>query len=159
MKNQAPFLDIGSFVAEESPEVTESETSVPAISPFVSVYESEEGADFVSPETREYVTFLNEFYDEEFDEALSTLVDEASAIYGAHFGQEQEDPQDVGSRAERLLNQHFAPLVAQAETSAAVNVLVAAARYLAAHSPSLRAQGQTYQIAYRLSRGERLFEG
>ena len=42
---------------------------------------------------------------------------------------------------------------------AAVHVLVAAARYLAAHAPSLRAQGQTYQIAYRLSRGERLFEG
>ena len=40
----------------------------------------------------------------------------------------------------------------------AVHVLVAAARYLAAHAPTMRAQGQTYQIAYRLSRGERLFE-
>ncbi len=37
-------------------------------------------------------------------------------------------------------------------------VLVAAARYLAAHAPTMRAQGQTYQIAYRLHRGERLFE-
>lgn len=36
--------------------------------------------------------------------------------------------------------------------------LVAAARYLAAHAPTMRAQGQTYQIAHRLSRGERLFE-
>lgn len=36
--------------------------------------------------------------------------------------------------------------------------LVAAARYLAAHAPTMRAQGQTYTIAYRLSRGERLFE-
>jgi nitrite reductase/ring-hydroxylating ferredoxin subunit len=43
-------------------------------------------------------------------------------------------------------------------TPAAVHVLVAAARYLAAHAPTMRAQGQTYQIAYRLSRGERLFE-
>lgn len=41
----------------------------------------------------------------------------------------------------------------------AANVLVAAARYLAAHSPTMRAQGQTFQIAQRLSRGERLFEG
>jgi nitrite reductase/ring-hydroxylating ferredoxin subunit len=39
-----------------------------------------------------------------------------------------------------------------------VHVLVAAARYLAAHSPTMRAQGQTYQIASRLSRGERVFE-
>ncbi len=43
-------------------------------------------------------------------------------------------------------------------TPAGVNVLVAAARYLAAHAPTMRAQGQTFQIAYRLSRGERLFE-
>ena len=40
----------------------------------------------------------------------------------------------------------------------AVHALVAAARYLAAHAPTMRAQGQTYQIAYRLSRGESLFE-
>jgi nitrite reductase/ring-hydroxylating ferredoxin subunit len=37
-------------------------------------------------------------------------------------------------------------------------VLVAAARYLAAHAPTARAQGQTYQIAWRLHRGERLYE-
>ena len=48
---------------------------------------------------------------------------------------------------------------ADGRSPAAVHVLVAAARYLAAHAPTMRAQGQTYQIAYRLSRGERLFEG
>jgi nitrite reductase/ring-hydroxylating ferredoxin subunit len=36
--------------------------------------------------------------------------------------------------------------------------LVAAARYLAAHAPTVRAQGQTYHIARRLHRGERLYE-
>jgi hypothetical protein len=41
----------------------------------------------------------------------------------------------------------------------AVNVLVAATRYLAAHAPTMRAQGQTYQIAQRLARGDRIFEG
>ncbi len=39
-----------------------------------------------------------------------------------------------------------------------VPVLVAAARYLAAHAPTMRAQGQTYRIAQRLQRGEKLFE-
>jgi hypothetical protein len=43
-------------------------------------------------------------------------------------------------------------------TPEAVHVLVAAARYLGAHAPTMRAQGQTYQIASRLSRGESLFE-
>lgn len=41
---------------------------------------------------------------------------------------------------------------------AARNVLITAARYLAAHSPTVRAEGQTYQIAQRLHRGEKLFE-
>ncbi len=46
---------------------------------------------------------------------------------------------------------------AVAQMDVAVHVMVAAARYLAAHSPTVRAQGQTYQIAYRLHRGDRLF--
>jgi nitrite reductase/ring-hydroxylating ferredoxin subunit len=44
-------------------------------------------------------------------------------------------------------------------TVAGTRVLVAAARYLAAHSPTMRSQGQTYDIARRLSRGEILYEG
>jgi hypothetical protein len=43
-------------------------------------------------------------------------------------------------------------------TDAGTNVLIAAARYLAAHSPTVRAQGQTYTIASRLHRGEKIFE-
>jgi nitrite reductase/ring-hydroxylating ferredoxin subunit len=43
-------------------------------------------------------------------------------------------------------------------TIAGVHALVAAARYLAAHSPTMRSQGQTYDIARRLSRGEILHE-
>jgi nitrite reductase/ring-hydroxylating ferredoxin subunit len=41
---------------------------------------------------------------------------------------------------------------------AGTHVLIAAARYLAAHAPTMRAQGQTFQIARRLHRGENLFE-
>ena len=43
-------------------------------------------------------------------------------------------------------------------TAAGAHALVAAARYLAAHAPTVRAQGQTFEIARRLHRGERLFE-
>jgi hypothetical protein len=43
-------------------------------------------------------------------------------------------------------------------TPEATNVLIAAGRYLAAHAPTMRAQGQTFTIAQRLQRGERLFE-
>ena len=40
------------------------------------------------------------------------------------------------------------------DTTAGTHVLIAAARYLAAHSPTMRSQGQTYDIARRLSRGD-----
>jgi nitrite reductase/ring-hydroxylating ferredoxin subunit len=43
-------------------------------------------------------------------------------------------------------------------STAGINVLVAASRYLAAHTPTMRSQEQTYQMAYRLNRGDRLFE-
>ena len=43
-------------------------------------------------------------------------------------------------------------------TAAGAHILVSAARYLAAHSPTMRSQGQTYDIARRLSRGEILYE-
>jgi hypothetical protein len=43
-------------------------------------------------------------------------------------------------------------------TPAGIHVLVAAARYLAAHAPTMRSQEQTYQMADRLHRGDRLFE-
>lgn len=43
-------------------------------------------------------------------------------------------------------------------TPEATHVLIAAARYLAAHAPTMRAQGQTFNIAQRLARGEKLFE-
>jgi nitrite reductase/ring-hydroxylating ferredoxin subunit len=38
------------------------------------------------------------------------------------------------------------------------HVLIAATRYLAAHTPSARAQGQTFEIALRLNKGGKLYE-
>jgi nitrite reductase/ring-hydroxylating ferredoxin subunit len=43
-------------------------------------------------------------------------------------------------------------------TPAAAHALIATARYLAAHAPTVRAQTQTYQIALRLNRGEYVFD-
>ena len=44
------------------------------------------------------------------------------------------------------------------ETKAGIHVLVAATRYLAAHAPTRRSQGQTYEMAEKLDQGERVFE-
>ena len=45
------------------------------------------------------------------------------------------------------------------DTPEGTHVLIAASRYLAAHAPTVRAQRQTYEIARRLHKGERLDEG
>jgi len=44
------------------------------------------------------------------------------------------------------------------EDSTRVNILLAASRYLAAHSPTMRSQDRTYQIANQLHHGEELFK-
>jgi nitrite reductase/ring-hydroxylating ferredoxin subunit len=43
-------------------------------------------------------------------------------------------------------------------TPEGINFLIAAVRYLAAHSPTMRSQDQTWRIVERLHRGEKMFE-
>lgn len=115
MNNQAPFLDVSSFTMEEEVNQEIFETSAPPSSPFLSLYESEEAGGVIDPETEEYIQFLNELYDKEFDEALFGLTSEAAALYEVRFMHEHVDPGIVGYEAERFLNQHFAPLVTESE--------------------------------------------
>src|SRR4051812_13139990 len=115
MPNHSPFLDVKSFEEEEaSARAEESPTRAQPASPFLAVYEFEEEG-WIDPQTEVYVSFLNELYDERFNEALSSLVDEAATVYETNFANTQQDPRTSGYQAERLLNQHFAPLVAEAE--------------------------------------------
>ena len=107
---------------------------------------------------------------------LSTLLDERQKVDAA--GELVASHLYGGGEADRLLavmgglllredrNFHtiqaieaaFRQYVRLRDTTVGAHVLVAAARYLAAHSPTMRSQGQTYDIARRLSRGEILYE-
>lgn len=84
-------------------------------SPFRSVYELESGEGAVDLEAEEAMEFLDELYDEEFDEALFELVNEATELYEDRFESEYGDPLVQKMQAMRLLEQHFAPLVLEAE--------------------------------------------
>ncbi len=57
---------------------------------------------------------------------------------------------------EACFNQYS--LISRHSPEIARQVLIAAARYLAAHAPTMRSQLQTFTIARRLSHGENLFE-
>jgi hypothetical protein len=80
--------------------------------------------------------------------------EEMIAVLGATLLREDQDFHTIQT-VETAVSQ-YRLLQGQPEAG---HVLIAAARYLAAHAPTPRAQNQTYQIALRLHRGERLFEG
>ena len=70
MHPHAPFLDVRSFISDEAPIGQDAlETAIAPISPFLPVYEAEEGG-LTDPVAEGYAAFLNELYDEEFNEAL-----------------------------------------------------------------------------------------
>jgi hypothetical protein len=51
----------------------------------------------------------------------------------------------------------FRQYQARRDTEAGRHIMVGMARFLAAHSPTPRAVGQTYHIALRLHRGEEIY--
>ena len=65
--------------------------------------------------------------------------------------------EDAGFHSFQIVDAGFSQYQARRGTESGRHVLIGMARYLAAHAPTSRAVGQTYQIAVRLQRGEELF--
>ena len=111
--SRTPFLDVQSFVLEESEAPVSERLLVPVRSPFVSLYELEDGERlYEDPASETYASLVNALYDEEFDEALFELYAEARGIHDEHIssgGSHQE--------SERILNQHFSRLVQESEAA------------------------------------------
>jgi hypothetical protein len=80
-------------------------------------------------------------------------VDELLAVMGRLLLREDRDFHTI-----QTVEAAFQQYALLKGTPSAPHVLIAAARYLGAHAPTMRAEGQTFQIAYRLSRGDRLFD-
>jgi hypothetical protein len=115
MKNSAPFLEVRSFSEEEVSRSIPEVSGRPS-SPFLAVYEAGDTGDLIDPQGDDYHVFVNELYDDEFEEALFMLASEATALHEARFQHEQGEPRVMGYEAERLLSEHFAPLVSEAHT-------------------------------------------
>ncbi len=113
--------------------------------------------------------------DELLDELPSVLdgqqhVDEATRLVASYLAAQGEPDRLVAALGACLLreNRNFhttqcvEAAVRQHEhlrgTSESALTLIAAARYLAAHAPTTRSQRQTYEIARRLHRGDRLYD-
>jgi hypothetical protein len=118
-KSQSPFLDLSSFSAEEAETIVEQKapsTWYEVNSPFRSVYEMAGQEDMVSPEADEFASFLAELHDREFDEAIFELVNEAADLYESRFEGEYGGLAAQSMQAERMLAEHFEPLVRELET-------------------------------------------
>jgi hypothetical protein len=150
MQTQAPFLDVRSFVSEQGSEREVHESVISLVSPFLSVYEAEEGGSPVESTAGEYAAFLNEFYDEEFDEALLQLASEAAALYDTQFVHESENGRPITYEAERIVASHFAPLAREAEA-----MMQAVAAEFGRRDPSSLTQSEIDTIVdrYRPSAG------
>lgn len=118
-ESNSPFPNTSMRLSNEESEVSEGQVtdanSSQFYSPFRSLFELESDEGVIDPEAEEAMEFLDELYDEEFDEALFELVSEASELYEDRFESEYGDPLVQKMQAMRLLEQHFAPLVQEAE--------------------------------------------
>ena len=113
MSERAPFLSFDSFsvaAAHEAPPTARS--NAPSRSPFLSVYELEDGEDPQTQTLREtYATLMNELEDDEFDEALFELQCRGRAMHDAQLALGRPR-----AEADRLVTQHFSRLMQASET-------------------------------------------
>jgi hypothetical protein len=100
----SPFLDVKSFSLSPASPAASPKSATSTTSPFLSVYELDELADYTDPSTREGQTYAAEMHDDELDESLFEVISEASDLcdHGGVSGNPRE--------AARLLDQHFQPL-------------------------------------------------
>ena len=109
---RAPFLDFNSFSVEEAREPPPLvRSAAPARSPFLSVYELNDGEVRQNDPVREaYASLMNELHDEEFDEALFEL-----QCHGRAMHDEQLAMGKPRAEADRLVAQHFSQLIHASE--------------------------------------------
>ena len=66
--------------------------------------------------------------------------------------------EDAGFHSFQIVDAAFKQFEERQGTESGKHVMVGLSRFLAAHSPTPRAEGQTYQIALRLQRGEEIYQ-
>ena len=108
---RTPFLDADSFAREEMESVPPVRAASGPWSPFLSVYEADEGENQADQPLREaYAALVNDLYDEEFDEALFELLTSARDLHEDHLASGHSL-----AEADRIVTQHFSQLMRESE--------------------------------------------
>jgi hypothetical protein len=109
---RSPFLDLTSFTADEAPPVP-MRPAPSHRSPFLSMYEMDGQAaesPYDDPAREAFASLTSQLHDEEFDEALDELESHARSLHDDQLAMGASRPE-----ADRVLGQHFAQLVREAE--------------------------------------------
>jgi hypothetical protein len=109
---ETPFEDAPAFEAPAPPPPTQPDGLV---TPFLSEYFAGEVSVPVAPEREDLLELLHELHDEEFDELLFELADEAAAAYSDSRPGEHAEPGAAPERAEAFMHAYLAPLQQEAE--------------------------------------------
>ena len=116
---RTPFLDMDGAAHNGASHDGTTATTPPRSSttrfdsPFLSQYEVNGAAETVDPRAEAFVRLASEMHDEAFDDAVFELVNEAVALREERFA---AVPGARAADAERLLREHFMPLVSASET-------------------------------------------
>jgi hypothetical protein len=110
---ETPFLQTLTTAPEE---IEAAEERIPVSQWYEAPFRDEGGTvEGYGPEAEEFAQFLAELRDEEFDEAVKGLVNEASELHQEQFVGEDGALGSPPAEAERLLEAQFEPLVREAE--------------------------------------------
>lgn len=114
MEPQVQFLGATSFPIEEMPvDRHEAGFSSAFVSPFMSLYELEEGVTPAESEAQERTAFLCEMRDDEMDEALYELAADASAMYETQLANGYRNA--AAYETERAMARYLDPLAMELE--------------------------------------------
>ena len=84
-------------------------------SPFIAEYDGE--SDFVPAAAEEFASLMSDLYDQEFEDALEDLVNDAAAVAEGHMAFELGDPTRHRLDSERAVRDYLAPLERAMEAS------------------------------------------
>lgn len=109
----SPFIHFPSLELEKAPALGAPGFTMPDSSPFNAISKLNGKTISDDPRTAQFVQFVDELYDEEFEEAVEDLVNEASELYESYLDNNQYFNQEYQAR--QMVLEHYSPLMSEVD--------------------------------------------
>lgn len=113
----SPFVDSHTPIVGNNLKTDERESYVPsgAASPFLQIFESPGRSDLVTPRHEAFVSLVDDFFDEEMEEALEDLAQDAASWHEGRSNAMSRGNFTNQAQPQQLLEQHYAPFLQEVE--------------------------------------------